>query len=79
MARRRRPLVEGSDSFLEDLRQATLKELTRPVPEARRRYRPVGHRALDRMFEAASRVADRHRRQPADPGETRGDDKGSRV
>ncbi len=62
MARRKRPLVEGSQDFLEELRQATLREVSRPLPEARRRYRPTGERALDRMFEAAARVAERHRR-----------------
>ena len=63
MARRRRPLVEGAEDLLEDLRQATLRDLARPVPEVRRRYRPAGGQPLEKMFEAASRVADRHRRR----------------
>lgn len=80
MARRKRPLVEGSQDFLSELREATLKEFQRPQPEARRRYRPTEERALDRMFAAASRVVERHR-QPMDepPRPGRGDEEGSRV
>jgi hypothetical protein len=55
-------MVEGSQGFLDDLRQATLRELGRPIPEARRRYRSVDGTAVNRMREAADRVVERHRR-----------------